>query len=80
MKNLNFLAFDCNGFFCDFIVRVKAFFNSLSFQVQVSIQILVLLGFFLVLSRLFGCGVKTNCIQGCKCGCGYECDCKKENK
>lgn len=80
MKSLILSTFESSGFFCELSAKVVAFWSSLGVHVQISMQLLSLLLVFLALSKLFACQAKTSCVQGCKCGCGEECNCKKEDE
>lgn len=75
------MADNCNQQgICGVVSKITSFWNGLGVHVQIGMQLLSLLLVFLVLSKLFACQAKNSCVQGCSCGCGQECNCKKDNE
>jgi len=65
---------------CGVMGKIASFWNGLGVHAQIGFQLLTMLLLFFVLSKLFACQAKDSCLQGCKCGCGQECTCKKDDE
>lgn len=74
------LADACDTNTCGFVAKINSLWSGLGVHVQIGTQLFLLLLVFWVLSRLFACkSDKVGCFQGCSCGCGTDCSCKKDN-